>query len=170
MRNGSPLWLELRRRDGVRVPAILEGYCLSICSAILTSGRQGESDRPAVQLHADDRVGDALLEPGTTVRLCGNGLLDDSAGVVYGRAHLDAVGARPRVAHEYAAHRLYARWGLPTAPRLSSFQGGHSINGEGTFAFLKKHLDWPQESGGIPRGGEMNRIADAFRNQLSDQS
>jgi len=48
------------------------------------------------------------------------------------------------VAHEYAKVRwLYAQLGIADRTEIEFFQGGHSINGEGTFKFLHKHLDWP---------------------------
>jgi hypothetical protein len=48
------------------------------------------------------------------------------------------------VAHEYAKVRwLYAQLGLADRTEIGFFQGGHSIHGEGTFAFLHRHLNWP---------------------------
>jgi hypothetical protein len=61
------------------------------------------------------------------------------------RGHLDRVGRDPWVAHEYAkVGWLYAQLGLADRTRLEYFQGGHSINGEGTFDFLHHHLAWPK--------------------------
>jgi hypothetical protein len=60
------------------------------------------------------------------------------------RGHLDLVGRDQWVAHEYAKVRfLYAQLGLADRTEIEFFQGGHSINGEGTFAFLHKQLNWP---------------------------
>jgi hypothetical protein len=54
------------------------------------------------------------------------------------------VGRDQWVAHEFAKVRwLYAQLGLADRVEIEFFQGGHSINGVGTFAFLHKHLDWP---------------------------
>jgi hypothetical protein len=48
------------------------------------------------------------------------------------------------VAHEFAKVRwLYAQLGIVDRVGIEYFQGGHSINGEGTFKFLHKHLNWP---------------------------
>jgi len=59
------------------------------------------------------------------------------------RGHLDTVGRNRWVAHEYAkVHWLYAQLGIADRTEIEFFQGGHSINGEGTFEFLHKHLDW----------------------------
>ena len=38
---------------------------------------------------------------------------------------------------------LYAQLGLADRTGIEFFQGGHSINAEGTLAFLHKHLRWP---------------------------
>jgi hypothetical protein len=60
------------------------------------------------------------------------------------RGHLDRVGRDQWVAHEYAKVRfLYAQLGLADRTQIEFFQGGHSINGQETFAFLHKHLRWP---------------------------
>ncbi len=60
------------------------------------------------------------------------------------RGHLDLVGRDQWVAHEYAKVRfLYAQLGMADRTEIEFFQGGHSFNGQGTFAFLHKHLRWP---------------------------
>ncbi|MEO8426182.1 MAG: hypothetical protein ABI651_03635 [Verrucomicrobiota bacterium] len=47
---------------------------------------------------------------------------------------------------EYAKTRwLYAQLGLADRTEIEFFQGGHSIKGEGTFEFLRKHLNWPSK-------------------------
>jgi hypothetical protein len=49
------------------------------------------------------------------------------------------------VAHEYAKVRwLYTQFGLADRTTIEYFNGGHTINGQGTFAFLHKHLNWPE--------------------------
>ena len=61
------------------------------------------------------------------------------------RGHLDTVSRDPWVAHEYAkVSWLYAQLGIADRTEIEFFQGGHSINGEGTFAFLHQHLHWPE--------------------------
>jgi hypothetical protein len=61
------------------------------------------------------------------------------------RGHLDRVGRDQWVAHEYAKVRwLYAQLGLAERTEIEFFQGGHSINGQGTYEFLAQHLNWPR--------------------------
>ena len=60
------------------------------------------------------------------------------------RGHHDRVGTDAWVSHEYAKTRwFYAQFGLADRTEIEFFQGGHSINGEGAFKFLHKHLNWP---------------------------
>ena len=48
------------------------------------------------------------------------------------------------LAHEYAKVRwLYAQLGLADKTEIEFFNGGHAIYGQGTFEFLRKHLNWP---------------------------
>jgi hypothetical protein len=50
------------------------------------------------------------------------------------------------VAYEYAKIRyLYAnKLKIPDRTAIEFFAGGHEIRGQGTFAFLKKHLAFPK--------------------------
>jgi hypothetical protein len=60
------------------------------------------------------------------------------------RGHHDQVGRDQWVAHEYAKVRwLYTQLGLGDKTEIEFFNGGHTIHGEGTFEFLRKHLGWP---------------------------
>ena len=61
------------------------------------------------------------------------------------RGHAAAVGLDHWVAYEYAkVRRLYSRLGLADRTEIEFFAGGHEINGQGTFEFLKKQLKWPK--------------------------
>ncbi|PYV17602.1 MAG: hypothetical protein DMG21_07895 [Acidobacteria bacterium] len=68
------------------------------------------------------------------------------------RGHHDQVSQDRLVAYEYAKVLwLYVQFGLADRTQMEYFNGGHTINGEGTFEFLSKHLDWPYLSGGLPK-------------------
>ena len=128
----------------VRVPPILEKSPVDLLRRFQPVDAQGRGDGPAVQLHAHDRMGDAILESGADVRLRRDGVLMVPRPFMVERGHLDRVGRDQWVAHEYAKVRfLYAQLGLADRTEIEFFQGGHSINGQGTFAFLHKHLSWP---------------------------
>src|SRR5262249_57185373 len=61
------------------------------------------------------------------------------------RGHDDGVGLDEWVDYEYAkVRRLYSRLKLPERTEIEFFAGGHEIHGQETFAFLQKHLNWPQ--------------------------
>jgi len=61
------------------------------------------------------------------------------------RGHNDRVSRDRWVAREYAKVRwLYAQLGLESSTEIEYFNGGHTINGEGTFDFLHRHLNWPK--------------------------
>ena len=62
------------------------------------------------------------------------------------RGHFDGVAPDERVAYEFAKvrHLYNARLKLPANHcQIEWFDGPHTINGKGTFAFLHEHLDWP---------------------------
>jgi hypothetical protein len=60
------------------------------------------------------------------------------------RGHNDRVARDQWVAREYAKVRwLYTQLGLADKTEIEYFNGGHTINAEGTFKFLHKHLNWP---------------------------
>jgi hypothetical protein len=59
------------------------------------------------------------------------------------RGHHDGVAPDQWVAYEYAKTRwLYAQYGLSDRTRIEFFNGGHTINGHGTFEFLREQLGW----------------------------
>jgi hypothetical protein len=61
------------------------------------------------------------------------------------RGHDDGVGIDEWVDYEYATvRRLYSRLKVPERTEIEFFAGGHEIHGQGTFAFLQKHLGPPK--------------------------
>ncbi len=129
----------------VRVPPILERYCLSICS--------GDFNQWTHKVAATDEAFSFMRTIEWEMPYWNLGQTFDYAEMTYlmvprpfmvERGHLDAVGEDRWVAHEYAKVRwLYAQLGIADRTEIEFFQGGHSINGEGTFEFLHKHLNWP---------------------------
>lgn len=62
------------------------------------------------------------------------------------RGHDDGVAPDEWVASEYAkVRRLYTKLKIPERTEIEFFDGPHTINGVGTFAFLHKHLKWPEK-------------------------
>ncbi len=136
----------------VRVPAILEKYCLSICS--------GDFNQWTRKVAATDEPFSFMRSIEWEMPYWNLGPTFDYAEMTYlmvprpfmvERGHLDRVGVDSWVSYEYAKTRwLYAQLGLADRTELEFFQGGHSINGEGTFKFLEKHLNWPAKTPATP--------------------
>jgi dienelactone hydrolase len=129
----------------VRVPAILEKYCLSICS--------GDFNQWTHKVAATDEPFSFMRTIEWEMPYWNLGHTFDYAEMTYlmvprpfmvERGHLDRVGVDSWVSYEYAKTRwLYAQLGMEDRTQIEYFQGGHSINGEGTFEFLHKYLNWP---------------------------
>jgi hypothetical protein len=68
------------------------------------------------------------------------------------RGHDDRVSRDEWVAHEYAKVQwLYAKFGMEDRTAIEYFNGGHTIYGAGTFAFLRKQLGFsPQQAAAGP--------------------
>jgi dienelactone hydrolase len=130
----------------VRVPTILEKYCLSICS--------GDFNQWTRKIAATDQPFSFMRSIEWEMPYWNLGHTFDYAEMTYlmvprpfmvERGHHDRVGRDRWVAHEFAKVRwLYAQLGIVDRVDIEYFQGGHSINGEGTFKFLHKHLNWPE--------------------------
>jgi len=129
----------------MRIPPVLEGYALSICS--------GDFNQWTRKVASTDLDFGFMRTEEWEMPYWNCGHQFDYAELaclmiprpfMVERGHLDAVGRDAWVAHEYAKVRwLYAQLGLADRTTIEFFQGGHSLNCEGTFRFLQTHLDWP---------------------------
>jgi hypothetical protein len=133
-------------KTAMRVPALLEGYALSICSADFNEWVQknatvdfsisymftGEYEMPEWDL-------------GHTFNYAEMAALIAPRPFMVERGHNDGVGLDEHVAYEYAkVTRFYQQLGISNRTRIEFFDGPHTINGAGTFAFLHEHLNWPK--------------------------
>jgi dienelactone hydrolase len=136
-------------KTAMRVPALLDGYCLSICSAdynewiwknVSTRSRYsymftGEYEMPEFDL-------------GNTFNYAEMSWLICPRPFMVERGHDDGVAPDEWVAYEFAkTRRVYDRLGLGEGAEIEFFNGPHTINGVGTFAFLHRHLAWPAGGG-----------------------
>jgi hypothetical protein len=129
----------------VRIPAVVQKYALSICS--------GDFNQWTRKVAATDQPWSFMRTIEWEMPYWNWGQNFDYAEMTYlifprpfmvERGHLDLVGRDQWVSHEYGKVRfLYAQLGMSDRTEIEFFQGGHSIHGEGTFAFLHKHLRWP---------------------------
>ena len=129
----------------VRVPPILEKYALSICSGDFNqwTRKVASTDQPFTFMRTIEWEM-PYWNLGQTFDYAEMAYLMVPRPFMVERGHHDRVGRDSWVAHEYAKVRwLYAQLGLADKTEIEFFQGGHSINGEGTFRFLEKHLGWP---------------------------
>ncbi len=131
----------------MRIPAILTRYCLSICS-----GDFNEWIWKNINL---DWTGSYMFTGeyemyefnlGNTFNYAEMAALIAPRPFMVERGHSDGVGLDEYVAFEYAkVRRFYAQLGIADRTEIEFFVGGHVIHGQGTFAFLHKHLNWPAQ-------------------------
>ena len=133
-------------KTAMRVPALLDRYACSICSAdfnewIVKNATfdsrysymfTGEYEMPEFDLGNTFNYGEmaALIAP---------------RPFMVERGHDDGVAPDEWVAHEFAVvRRLYVRLGIADRTEIEFFDGGHQINSDATFNFLHRHLNWPE--------------------------
>jgi dienelactone hydrolase len=132
-------------KTAMRVPALLERYALSICSADFNEWIKknatvhspysylftGEYEMPEFNL-------------GRTYNYAEMAALIAPRPFMVERGHDDGVAPDEWVAYEFAkVKRFYDRLGIGDRTELEVFDGPHTINGAGTFDFLHRHLKWP---------------------------
>ena len=135
-------------KTAMRVPALVDGYCLSICSADFNDWiRKTGSTRPG-----DDRYSYPFTSEyeifefnlGHTFNYAEMAALIAPRPFMVERGHFDGVAPDEWVAAEYSKiRRLYTRLKIPDQTEIEWFLGPHTINGQGTFRFLDKWLGWP---------------------------
>ena len=133
-------------KTAMRVPALLDRYACSICSAdfnewIVKNATfdsrysymfTGEYEMPEFDLGNTFNYGEMA------------GLIAPRPFMVE-RGHDDGVAPDEWVAHEFAVvRRLYVRLGIAERTEIEFFDGGHQINSDATFNFLHRHLNWPE--------------------------
>ena len=130
----------------VRVPTVLERYSLSICSADFNSWTRkvaATDERFSFMYTIEWEM--PYFNMGSTFDYAEMAYLMIPRPFMVERGHHDRVARDQWVAHEYAKVRwLYTQLGLADKTAIEYFNGGHTINGEGTFEFLEKQLNWPK--------------------------
>jgi dienelactone hydrolase len=130
----------------MRVPSVLEGYNLSICS-----GDFGDWTRKVVDTHHKVSFMNTLewempyFNMGNTFSYAEMAYLIFPRPFMVERGHDDLVQPDEWVSYEYGKVRyVYDKFNLEDKTTIEFFNGGHSMRNEGTFKFLHKHLDWPE--------------------------
>jgi dienelactone hydrolase len=132
-------------KTAMRVPAILEGYCLSICSADFNEWIWKNASLASPYSYVGTGEYEIFeFDLGNTYNYAEMAGLIAPRPFMVERGHRDGVAPDTEVAYEYAKIRLlYADLKIPERTEIEFFDGPHTINGVGTFAFLRKHLNWP---------------------------
>lgn len=130
----------------VRVPPLLDKYCLSICSGDFNQWtRKVVSTSEPFSFMRTIEWEMPYWNLGHTFDYAEMAYLMIPRPFMVERGHLDLVGRDHWVAHEYAKVRwLYTQLGLADRTEIEFFQGGHSMRAQGTFDFLHRHLRWPK--------------------------
>jgi hypothetical protein len=126
----------------VRVPPVLENYCLSICSGDYNNWTRKVSgvDYPNGFMSSVEWEM-FYFNMGNTFDYAELAALIFPRPFMVERGSHDGVARDRYVAYEYATIRwLYEQYGLTDRTEIEYYNGGHTIHGEGTFAFLEKHL------------------------------
>jgi dienelactone hydrolase len=132
-------------KTAMRVPALLTDYCLSICSADFNEWVwKNASTRSPYSYVWSGEYEIFEFGLGETFNYAEMAALIAPRPFMVERGHFDGVAPDETVAYEYAkVQNLYAtRLGLSDHCEIEWFVGPHTINGEGTFRFLHRHLGW----------------------------
>ena len=131
-------------KTAMRVPAMLPGYALSICSGDFNDWiRKNVSVDYSASYMFSGEYEMPEWNLGRTFSYAEMAALIAPRPFMVERGHDDPVGLDEWVASEYAkVRRLYDQLGIGDRTAIEFFNGGHMINGAGTFDFLHKHLNW----------------------------
>jgi len=129
-------------KTAMRVPPILDRYCLSICSGDFNEWIRKicTVDSPYSYMFTQEYE---MLEwnLGNTFSYAEMAALIAPRPFMVERGHGDGVAPDEWVAEEYAkVRRFYDKLGIGNDTEIEFFNGPHTIHGVGTFEFLDKHL------------------------------
>ncbi len=132
-------------KSAMRIPAVLDGYCLSICS--------GDFNEWVRKLVSTDMKMSYVFTPefeiwdwnlGGTFNYAEMAALIAPRPFMVERGHDDGVGVDEWVDYEYSkVRRLYDKLGIGERTTIEHFNGPHTIHGVGTFEFLERWLGKP---------------------------
>lgn len=133
-------------KTAMRVPSLLDGYALSICSGDFNEWilKNVSVDFPGSYMFTGEyEMPEWNL--GNTFNYAEMAALIAPRPFMVERGHSDGVGIDEHVSYEYAkVRRLYDRLGIGGRTEIEYFNGPHEIHGVGSFQFLHKHLNWPE--------------------------
>lgn len=134
-------------KTAMRVPAVLEGYCLSICSGDFNEWIWKNTTRRRLYsyiFHGEYEMFEWNL--GNTFNYAEMSWLICPRPFMVERGHWDGVAPDEWVAYEFARTRnRYDLLGLVDETALEWFNGPHMIHGVGTFEFLRDKLNFARK-------------------------
>jgi len=132
-------------KTAMRVPPLVDRYCLSICSGDFNewiwkcTSLTFQAGYPATNEYDMFE-----WDLGNTFNYADMAALIAPRPFMVERGHRDGVGIDEWVAYEYAkVRRLYADLKIPDRTTIEFFDGPHTIHGVGTFKFLHEQLGSP---------------------------
>ena len=130
-------------KSAMRIPPLVSNYCLSICSADFNEWVWKNASTRAK--HSYVWTGEYEIfefDLGSTFNYSEMAALIAPRPFMVERGHFDGVAPDEKVAHEFAKVRRLYNTGLklPERTEIEWFVGPHTINGQGTFDFLRRHL------------------------------
>ena len=133
-------------KSAMRIPAALPKYCLSICSA--------DFNEWVVKCTNTDRHYSYMFtveydmyewDLASRFNYAEMANLIAPRPFLIERGHFDGVGPDDWIGYEFGkVKRTYDLLGVGDKTGIAYFNRGHEIDGTETFAFLAKHLKWPQ--------------------------
>ncbi len=135
-------------KSAMRIPPLVDRYCLSICSADFNEWVwKNASTRSRYSYVWTGEYEIFEFDLGSTFNYAEMAALIAPRPFMVERGHFDGVAPDEMVGYEFAKVRfLYeAQLKLNDRCQIEWFTGPHTINGKGTFNFLHKHLRWPQK-------------------------
>jgi dienelactone hydrolase len=128
-------------KTAMRVPPLLDGYALCICSGDFNEGVWKMTSATSESFVFDDSYDTFEFDFGNVIDYAELADLMAPRPFMVERGHDDRTSTDERVAYEYAkVKRFYEQLGIADRTAIEYFEGGHTIHGEGTFEFLRKHL------------------------------
>jgi dienelactone hydrolase len=133
-------------KSAMRIPALEKRYALSICSADFNEWvwKNASIDWRSTYMYTGEYeiyewdLGHTFNYAEMAALICPRPFMVE-------RGHKDGVGVDEWVAFEYAKiRRLYDYLDIGDQTEIEWFNGPHTINGQATYRFLHRHLDWPE--------------------------
>jgi dienelactone hydrolase len=134
-------------KTAMRVPPLVNNYCLSICSGDFNEWVWKNATTASPYSYVWTGEYEIFeFDLGSTFNYAEMAALIAPRPFMVERGHFDGVAPDETVAYEFAKVRyLYeAKLGLTNQCRLEWFVGPHAIHGKGTFEFLHEQLLWPE--------------------------